>query len=462
MRSEVVQNLLVLLAGAALTNAAFAAALWRSTRDRLFRLLFVAWASVIVSALVQSALTHEPLLITLGFASVFINNLAFAHLLAAVVETEVPWRGLVVLFAAGVVGSVAASAAGAPFLVVALPTTLGVAAPALAVGLDVIRRRWSTLHAQGRALALSCILFSLHNLDFAFLRDRESLAPVGFTIAFLVIFAISISAPAALLEVVTKRQARLGAQLEIARTLQSRLAPSDARLDHFEFACHMRQAESVGGDYLHHVKTADAEWFFAGDVVGHGFHSGLLALMAHSAILSIVEARPEISPRELNHLVNRILCRNLAQLEDRRHMTIVSIRREGPGRLVVSGCHEDLLVYRASSRQVEMLPVAHLPLGVGFSPALSLDEIGDATLELEPGDLVFVGTDGVFEAPRLGRYELGLFGPERVVEVLSSSGDSPLPEIRQRIVAQLDAFTEQRYADDVAFFMLRRPGASQS
>jgi serine phosphatase RsbU (regulator of sigma subunit) len=99
---------------------------------------------------------------------------------------------------------------------------------------------------------------------------------------------------------------------------------------------------------------------------------------------------------------------------------------------------------------------------VGFSPALSLDEIGDATLELEPGDLVFVGTDGVFEAPRLGRYELGLFGPERVVEVLSSSGDSPLPEIRQRIVAQLDAFTEQRYADDVAFFMLRRPGASQS
>jgi serine phosphatase RsbU (regulator of sigma subunit) len=179
--------------------------------------------------------------------------------------------------------------------------------------------------------------------------------------------------------------------------------------------------------------------------------------MAHSALLSILEARPEISPRELNHLVNRILCRNLAQLEDRRYMTLVSMRRDGDGRLVVSGCHEDLLVYRAASRRVETLAVAHLPLGVGFTPELSLEQIGDATLELGPGDLVFVGTDGVFEAPRLGRHELGLFGADRVAEVLSSSGDAPLQELRGRIVGQLDAFTGQRYADDVAFFMLRRP-----
>jgi hypothetical protein len=51
MRSDaLVQQFLIILAGAALINAVFAAALWRSTRDRLFRLLFLAWASVIVSA----------------------------------------------------------------------------------------------------------------------------------------------------------------------------------------------------------------------------------------------------------------------------------------------------------------------------------------------------------------------------------------------------------------------------
>jgi serine phosphatase RsbU (regulator of sigma subunit) len=462
MRSEVVQNLLVLLAGGALLNAVFAAALWRSTRDALFRMLFVAWATVILSALVQSALTHNPLIVTIGFASVFVNNAAFAQLLAAVAEVTVPWRRLVLLLAGGLAGSALAAAAGGSFVLVSAPTAIAVAAPTVAVGFKVFRDRWSTLHAQGRALALSCILFSVHNLDFVFLREREALAPVGFTVAFLVIFAISISAPAALLEMVTKRQARLAAQLEIARTLQARLAPTDARLDRLEFACHMRQADSVGGDYLQHFKTGSGEWFFAADVVGHGFHAGLLALMAHSALSSIIEARPEITPRELNQLVNRVLWRNLAKLEDRRYMTIVAMRRDDrDGRLVVSGCHADLLVYRAASRAVQTLAVEHFPLGVGFTPDLALESIGDATLELGPGDLVFVATDGVFEAPRLGQHELGLFGAGRVGELLSACGDEPLAEIRRRLVEQLDDFTGRRYADDVAFFMLRaRPAGA--
>lgn len=137
-------------------------------------------------------------------------------------------------------------------------------------------------------------------------------------------------------------------------------------------------------------------------------------------------------------------------------MTIVSIRREGrDGRLRLSGCCEDLLVYRAASREVQVLPVAHFPLGVGFTPELSLEQISDATLDLGPGDLVFVGTDGVFEAARLGRHELGLFGVDRVAEILSTSEGSSLADIRRRLVERLDEFTDGRYADDVAFFMLR-------
>lgn len=115
-----------------------------------------------------------------------------------------PWRGLLVLLTAGLAGSSAAAAAGAPFVAVALPTAIAVAAPAVAVTFEVVRRRWSSLHAQERVLALSCVLFSAHNIDFAFLRNRESLALAGFTVAFLVLFAISISAPAAVLESVTR------------------------------------------------------------------------------------------------------------------------------------------------------------------------------------------------------------------------------------------------------------------
>jgi serine phosphatase RsbU (regulator of sigma subunit) len=137
-------------------------------------------------------------------------------------------------------------------------------------------------------------------------------------------------------------------------------------------------------------------------------------------------------------------------------MTLVSIRTDGSDRrLVVSGCHEDLLVYRAAARAVETVPLAHFPLGVGFTPDLRLDQIGDAAVELAPGDLLFAGTDGVFEAPRSGDHALGVFGAERVVDVLADLGDRPLADVRGALLERLDRFTEKRYGDDVAFLMLR-------
>ncbi len=457
MRSDpVVQNVLILLAGAALMNAVFAAALWRSTRDRLFRSLFIAWTTSTASILVMKVLNEGDLVVTLGFSSVFLSNAAFAHLLAATAEVSVPWRLLVATFASGVAASSVAFAAGAPFAIVALPTSIGVAAPIVSVSVRVFRRRWGTLHAQGRALVIGCLMYSAHNLDFPFLRGRPSFAAIGFTVATLVIFAISISAPAALLEIVTQRQARLAGQLEIARTIQARLVPPDARLEDLDFAAYLRTAESVGGDYLHCFLVGDVDWFFVGDVTGHGFGANLFTLMAHSAFASIIEARPDISPRDLNHLANRVLYANLARLKERRSMTIVAARRERrTGRLVVSGSHEDLLVYRAASEHVESIPMTHFPLGLGFVPDLQRERIGDAAVELAGGDLLFIGTDGVFEAARDGEPRSGLFGMEPVREALAGSRGLPLSDVRQRLVDELDEFTGGRYADDVAFLMLR-------
>jgi len=137
-------------------------------------------------------------------------------------------------------------------------------------------------------------------------------------------------------------------------------------------------------------------------------------------------------------------------------MTIVSVRRDGrTGRLRVSGSHEDLLVYRAGTRAVEAIPMAHFPFGLGFAPDLNRESIGDATVELAPGDVLFAGTDGVFEAPRDGDHRSGHFGVEPVHETLAASDGLPLSEVRRRIVERLESFTQGQYDDDVAFLMLR-------
>jgi serine phosphatase RsbU (regulator of sigma subunit) len=456
MRSNaVLQNLLALYAGMTFLNAVFAAALWRSTRDPTLRTLFLAWTSSMISLAGQGLLVGGDLPITLGFSLVFLPNLAFAHVLAGIAEVPTPWKPLGLAYLAGVVLSSLAALAGVGFTAVALPTALAVAAPIVVVSSAVFRQRWGTLSAQARALTLSCLVFSAHNLDFAFLRMRESFATMGFTIALLVVFALSISAPAALLEQVARRQARLSAQLDIARALQKRLVPDDTRLPGLDFAAHMRPAETVGGDYLHLFRTRDHDWFFVLDVAGHGFGAGLIALMAHSTLASIIEANPDAAPRELNDLANRILCRSLEQLGERRFMTVVSARHDrSEGRLVVSGSHEDLLVYRARSTQVERVPMTHLPLGLGFG-GVDPATIGEVTIPLAAGDLVFIGTDGLFEAPRWGDHHLGQFGAERVAELLRASAGIPLQALKARVLAALEDFTGGTYEDDVAFLMLR-------
>jgi serine phosphatase RsbU (regulator of sigma subunit) len=456
MRSDaVLQDLLALYAGLTFLNAVFAAALWRSTRDPTLRTLFLAWTSVMVAFVGQGVLVGSSLAVTLGFSLVFLNNAAFAHVLAGIAEVPTPWRLLGGTYLAGIALSTAAALAGLGFTAVALPTALAVAAPCVVVSAAVFRRRWGALTAQARALTLSCLVFSAHNVDFAFLRMRESFATLGFTIALLVVFALSISAPAALLEHFARRQARLAAQLDIARALQKRLVPDDARLPRLDFAAHMRPADTVGGDYLHLFRTGNADWFFVLDVAGHGFGAGLIALMAHSTVASIIEARPDASPRELNDLANRILCKSLEQLGERRFMTVVSARHDrADGRLVVSGSHEDLLVYRARSARVERVPMTHLPLGLGFG-GVDAALIGEVAIPLAPGDLVFVGTDGLFEAPRAGDHHLGQFGADRVAELLRASDGVPLQALKARVLEALEAFTGGAYEDDVAFLMLR-------
>src|SRR4029077_3444126 len=104
----------------------------------------------------------------------------------------------------------------------------------------------------------------------------------------------------------TERQARVDAEVEAARRIQTKLLPTDVHLPGLEVVSHMRPAESVGGDYFDVHAAPDGSWFFLGDVTGHGLGAGLVTLMAQSTLTSILETRPDVRPRELNYLSHRI------------------------------------------------------------------------------------------------------------------------------------------------------------
>src|SRR5262249_15534059 len=149
------------------------------------------------------------------------------------------------------------------------------------------------------------------------------------------------------------------------RRIQSMLLPRRLDLPGLEVVGYMRPADSVGGDYFDVQQTGDDCWILLGDVTGHGLGAGLVMLMAQSAMSAIVEATPDLSPRELNPLATRVLLSTLKRLEERRHMTIVTIRCRGND-LAISGSHDDIILWHARERTATVLPVAHFPFGLGF------------------------------------------------------------------------------------------------
>lgn len=451
------ENLIITYAGLLLLNTALSAMLWWHHRTALFGSLFAVWGTSLVAFGFQGALQEGTLQVVLSFSTVEFIGLALAFLLRELVDVPVPWRLSLVLWASSLVAAVVLDALGASFAVTALPVCIAVSVPLVVAVFAVISRGlWRELTFSGRGLVLSVCAYVAHGFDFPILRPLPEFAALGFTIAILIVFALSIFAPAAVLEMVTERQARISTELELARQIQLGVLPRDPTLPGLELACFMQPAEEVGGDYYDIFSFGDEGWLVLGDVTGHGLSSGLVMLMAQSIISAILQTRPDITPAELNFTANHILHGNLRRMEEQRSMTVVALRTRSDGHaFVYSGSHEDLYIYRSASGEVEVLDVVQMPHGLGMLDEFARDEYTNEHFQLQPGDLLFVSSDGVREAPRNGDYRQGMYGEERLTAFLKRSPGVPLADLRRQLVREVEEFTAGVIHDDISFVMAR-------
>lgn len=214
----------------------------------------------------------------------------------------------------------------------------------------------------------------------------------------------------------------------------------------------MHPAEEVGGDYYDFIETRFGErWVAIGDVSGHGVESGLVMMMTRTAIASLVEDVPNRSPRDVFVRTNGIIRENISRLGSMRYMTL-NIIRLLPDRLVVSGKHQDLLLWRAATRTVET--VVNKGTWIG---AFDDVESGTDTQEvlLGVGDQLLLFTDGITEAMN-GANEM--FGQDRLTELFAQRASDPNPaDALHAIIAAVKRF-HARQDDDLTLVLLRREG----
>ncbi|UQA59344.1 PP2C family protein-serine/threonine phosphatase [Polyangium aurulentum] len=242
---------------------------------------------------------------------------------------------------------------------------------------------------------------------------------------------------------------RLEKELEISSRIQTSILPRRLAVEGLDVAARMIPASEVGGDYYDVFPVEDGGWIGVGDVAGHGLTSGLIMLMVQSTIAALGRDDPRAAPRDLVRVLNLVLYENIRhRLGNDEHVTISVMRYHRDGRVIHAGAHEDIVICRADTGRVEVIPT--LGPWVGAMRDVSRT-VQDEELHLRDGDLMVLYTDGVTEA----RSDKGeQFGIDRLVAKVEALQKEPVERIRDEILDEVARWAPKQ-DDDVTLLVLR-------
>ncbi len=247
------------------------------------------------------------------------------------------------------------------------------------------------------------------------------------------------------------RDALLG-EMAVAQEIQSLLLPPrDTTLPGHAVRGVMVPADEVGGDYYDVVDTGKRRFVAVGDVSGHGITSGVTMMMARSCLIGALAANNDASLEEIYRSVNNGLRRNLERMRMRLHMTFALVEDVGNGRFRALGAHLPLMVWRKQTQEIEEQELFGVWLGV-------LDEIPDdmmrvIDIELAPGDLLLLYTDGVVETFRGDE----MFGYERLRDAVAKSAERGPEQVVATILREVQGFGTE-HEDDITLLALQYKG----
>jgi sigma-B regulation protein RsbU (phosphoserine phosphatase) len=245
---------------------------------------------------------------------------------------------------------------------------------------------------------------------------------------------------------------RMGAELDIVRQMQQMILPNaeELNIDGLDIAAYMQAADEVGGDYYDVLNTDGVVTLGIGDVTGHGLESGILMLMAQTAVRTLKEIQ-ETDPVRFLDALNRTLYKNVQRMNSEKILTL-AILNYSQGRVSISGQHEETIIVRNGGK-VERIDTMDL----GFPIALDDDIaefISQISIELKLGDGIVLYTDGIPEAQDIKKKQYGI---EQMCKVISQNWHLSAQEIKQAVIDDLRGHIgTQKVVDDITLLVVKR------
>lgn len=248
---------------------------------------------------------------------------------------------------------------------------------------------------------------------------------------------------------------RLEQELEVARSIQQRVFPQTMpEIEGYEVCGWAQPADQTGGDIYDILLQDDGQLILLlGDATGHGIGPALSVTQVRAMLCMCVRFGVDIDDamQQINNQLaldlspNRFVTAFLGRLDPDQHRIVYHAGGQGP-----------LLHYHAEEDRGEWLTSTTRPLGIlGDLP------IGDSHhMDLAPGDVLLLSTDGIFEYERA---DGEAFGEQRVLEVVRRCRDAPLSVVIEQVVDAVSAFAGGApQLDDLTLLLLRRSDKHES
>ncbi|MCU1350583.1 MAG: response regulator receiver modulated serine phosphatase [Acidobacteria bacterium] len=232
--------------------------------------------------------------------------------------------------------------------------------------------------------------------------------------------------------------------LQIARRVQEALVPpSRFETPRVEIRSAYIPSETLSGDFYDYFQQGDLMYLFVADVSGHGLPSAILVSLLKSYIHT--EADPERSLAAFMTSLNDFL---FSVSLPTQFATAQLFRLDGNRLIYSNAAHPPFLLHRKAGGETRTVEQpSHL---LGAMPNMSFEE---ESLTIEPGDTLFVYTDGLTDR-RDANGEF--YSTDRIAEIIAQAPDESLDTLYDRVFGDVSTFSStEEFKDDIAFVVTR-------
>ena len=248
---------------------------------------------------------------------------------------------------------------------------------------------------------------------------------------------------------VTAERERIGAELDVARNIQTSMLPCIfppfPQREEFSIFAAMDPAKEVGGDFYDFFLVDDDHLALVmADVSGKGVPAAMFMVIAKTLLKNA--AQTGASPKAVLEKVNDQLCENN---DAGMFVTVwLGILEISTGKLVCANAGHEFPAIRRADGQFQLFRDKH-----GFVLAgMEHSRYREYELTLCGGDTLFVYTDGVAEATDSRNQ---LYGTERMLDALNRGSGAGCEELIRSVRADIDAFVgEAPQFDDITMLAL--------